>query len=319
MPARTGERRIRREQGVKVVIAGGSGWLGSALCRSFATDRHEAVVLSRSRRSPAGAPGSRSIAWDGRTLGDWADEIDGADAIVNFAGESIAQGRWNAERKRSLRASRVEPTAVLVQAIERARRRPAVLANASAVGYYGDRGDETVTERDPPGSDFLARLVIDWEAAAQRAADLGVRVVLLRQGVVLGSGGGALPRITLPFRLFVGGPIGSGMQWVSWVHIEDVVGLFRLAIDCPDANGPMNVTAPEPVRYRDFAAAVGRALGRPSWLPVPPLGLRAALGELAEALLAGQRACPAVAQRLGYTFREADLDRALHRALKSAA
>lgn len=300
---------------MKVVIAGGTGWLGSALGRSLASDGHEVVVLSRSSRPARRAPEARYVLWDGRTLGEWAGELDGAGAVVNFAGESIARWWWSAQRKQVLRASRIEPTAVLVAAMERATRRPAVLANASAVGYYGDRGDDPLTEEAPSGTDFLARLAADWEEAASRAADLGVRVVRLRIGLVLGPGGGALPALTLPFRLFLGGPLGSGAQWVSWVHLDDVVGLFCLAIERADIAGPMNVTAPEPVPYRELAATIGRGLGRPSWLPVPGLALRVLLGELGGVLLTGQRALPAVAQRHGYPFRQAALEPALRQAL----
>jgi len=301
---------------VKIVVAGGTGFIGSAQCSSLVRDGHEVVILSRGTPSPAYP---RHMPWDGKSLGAWADEVASADAVVNLAGASIAARAWTAQRKRTLYSSRMEPTSALVRAIERADPRPPLLISASAVGYYGDTGDETVAENHPPGTDFLAGLVVEWEAAAQNAAELGTRVVLIRQGIVLGPGGGALPALALPFRLFMGGTIGSGKQWVSWVHIDDVVGLYRFAIDRPDVVGPINATAPVPVTNRELAAALGRALGRPSWLPVPAAPVRVVLGGLGDAILTGQRVIPAAAQRLGYAFREPELGRALRRALGSAA
>jgi hypothetical protein len=297
---------------VKIVIAGGTGWLGSALAYSLLSDRHDVVALTRSASSsPSGT--SRRVQWDGRTVADWATELDDAEAIVNFAGASIGEGRWTAARKRILYASRIDSTTALVAALEQAGHRPEVLANVSAVGYYGDRGEDLVTETDPPGADFLARLAADWEAAAAPARALGVRVAILRLGLVLGPDGGALPRLAAPFRFFVGGPLGTGKQWVSWVHIDDVVGLFRFALERPDVVGPINVTAPAPARNRDFSATVARALGRPSWLPVPGIALRLVLGEIADSLLGGQRVAPTLAERLGYRFREPSLLPALER------
>lgn len=301
---------------MKVVVAGGSGWLGSALCRSLTADGHNVVVLSRHPPERLGAgTACRWVLWDGRSLGPWAAEIEGADAVVNFCGESIADKRWNVARKEVLRQSRIGPTGVLVAAMEASGRCPAVLVQQSAVGYYGHRRDDPITEEEPPGDDFLARLVIDWEAAALQAERLGVRVVLMRTGIVLGPGGGALERLALPFRLFVGGPIGSRRQWLPWVHIDDVLGLFRLALERSDLSGPLNVTAPEPVTMEEFAAAIGGVLRRPSWLPAPWLLLRITLGEVADALVVSQRVLPVAAQRLGYGFREPTLEPALRKAL----
>jgi uncharacterized protein (TIGR01777 family) len=300
---------------MKVVIAGGAGWLGSALRSSLSADGHDVVVLSRSGPPGPLPSGARKVTWGGRSVGAWADELEGADAVVNLAGESIAGKRWSPTRKGVLRQSRIEPTEVLVAAMRAAGQRPRALVNASAVGYYGDRSSEPALEEDPPGSDFLAQLCVDWEAAARQAEALGVRVALMRIGIVLGSGGGALPRLALPYRLFVGGPLGTGRQWVSWVHIDDVVGLFRFAIESSQVAGPVNVTAPKPITMSIFAESLGRAMGRPAWFRVPPVALKLALGELGGALLKGQRAVPAVADRLGYGFREPDLDRALRRAL----
>lgn len=295
------------------MIAGGTGWLGSAVGPALVADGHEVAILTRSARPPG--RGMRYLTWDGRTLGPWASEIDGAGAVINLAGESIAGGRWTETRKQALRASRIEPTRTLVAAIARATHRPAVLANVSAVGYYGDRGDAVVTEKDPPGEDFLARLVVDWEAAAREAL---TRVTQLRLGIVIGPGSEAIQRMALPFRLFVGGPIGSGRQWLSWVHRDDVVGMFRFVLTHPELEGPINVTAPEPVRNRDFARCLGHVLHRPAWLPVPAAALRLAVGELAEALLGGQRVLPARASAAGYAFNYPTLLPALEVSVRSA-
>jgi uncharacterized protein (TIGR01777 family) len=199
--------------------------------------------------------------------------------------------------------------------MERARHRPTLLINASGVNYYGDTGDQLVTEQHPPGNDFLARLVVEWESAARRAEQLGARVVLMRQGIILAPGGGVLPILALPFRFFLGGIIGSGDQWISWVHIDDVIGLYRFAIEHAEAAGPINVTAPEAATNSELSAAVGRTLGRPAWVPVPAVGLRFLLGEQADMVITGQRVLPAAAQQLGYVFREPTLSHALGRAL----
>ncbi|MBM2809985.1 MAG: hypothetical protein HW416_744 [Chloroflexi bacterium] len=301
---------------MKVVVAGGSGWLGRALCAALVSEGADVVILSRSPSPHGIANGARAVQWDGRTLGLWADEIDGADAVVNLSGQAVASKRWTQRRKQELRDSRIEPTRALVGAIGQAQARPRVLVNASAVGYYGDRGDEPLTEISPPGNDFLARLVVDWEHEAIAAAELGIRTVLLRCGIVLGRDGGALRPLSIPFQAFLGGHVGSGRQWVSWVHMDDVVGLFRLAIEREDASGPINLTAPETVTNRELSRSLGRVLGRPSWLPVPAFVLRLTLGEMAEALLISQRVAPAVAEQLGYDFKYPLLETALRDALR---
>ncbi|MEA2639057.1 MAG: uncharacterized protein QOF51_451 [Chloroflexota bacterium] len=303
---------------MKVIIAGGSGWIGSALAHSLLADGHEVVVLSRTARPSTSVPGAHSVVWDGRTVGAWAAELAGCHAVVNLAGASVADGRWTEARKQLLMRSRIDPTTTLVNAMEQMTGTMPLLVSASAVGYYGDRGAEPLTEDAPPGHDFLAQLAVAWEASACRASELGARVVVARIGVVLGAEG-ALPRLAVPFRWFVGGPIGSGDQWISWVHLDDVVGMCRFAIDHPEVAGPMNVTAPHPVTNRELAEALANVLGRPSWIPVPGVALRVLFGELAESLLGGQRALPALAQRLGYDFREPDLIPALRQALDVAA
>ena len=296
------------------MVAGGTGWIGSALCKSLAADGHAVVILSR---SPGQQSLGRQVVWDGRSLGPWTSEIDAADAVVNLCGESIGAGRWTAARKAKLINSRVEPTALLVQALGNASAaptRPRVLVNASAVGYYGDRGDEPLTEVEGPGLDFLARLVVQWERAARPAESAGVRVALMRNAVVLGPGGGALRQLALPFRFFVGGPIGRAGAWFPWIHMDDVVGLLRRALVDEQMAGPVNVAAGS-ATMRDLARDIGRALHRPSWLPVPRLALRLLLGELGEALTVSQRVVPERAIGLGYEFREPGIARALERSL----
>lgn len=240
------------------------------------------------------------------------------DAVVNLAGEPVAASRWTDARKRVIVGSRVDMTRAVVDALATASPRPAVLVNASAVGYYGACGDAEVTEERAPGDDFLASVCIAWEREARRAEALDVRVVYARIGVVLGERGGALARMIPAFKMFVGGPVGDGRQYLPWVHVDDVVGLLLHALDHPELRGSMNVTAPSPARFADFARALGEALGRPSWMPVPSVALRVVMGELADAILTGQRALPRVALATGYTFHYPELPAALRAALRVA-
>jgi uncharacterized protein (TIGR01777 family) len=306
---------------MKLVVAGGSGFLGRPLADACADAGHAVVVLTRSlapgetqHDAGTGLPGVTRAGWRPGALEGWAALCDGADAVVNLAGESIGAGRWTQASKARLRQSRLEATTSLVEAMRRARRVPQVFVSASAVGYYGARaGDRVLDEEAPPGDDFLAGLCVEWEHAAKRAAEFGVRVVLVRTGLVLDAGGGALARMIPAFRLGLGGRFGSGRQYVSWIHRHDWLELVRWAIAEPRVAGPINATAPTPVTNAEFARALGRALGRPAWLPAPAVVLRLALGEMAEALLlGGQRAVPARALALGFAFRFPDLDRALH-------
>jgi uncharacterized protein (TIGR01777 family) len=232
------------------------------------------------------------------------------DGIVNLAGANVGGKRWSDEYKKEIRESRLQATRALVDAMRASTRRPRVFVSASAVGYYGGRGDEEVTESTSAGSDFLAEVCKAWEDEAARAEQLGVRTVLLRTGVVLDRNDGALKKMVPPFKAFVGGPIGSGQQWVPWIHIGDEVGLILWAL-AGTVRGPVDATAPKPARMQDFARALGRALGRPSLLPVPAFALRLAIGEMAEVLLEGQRALPRKALEGGYRFQFDDLDRAL--------
>ena len=300
-----------------IVIAGGSGFLGSALTRALATSAHDVTILSR-QITPAASPQPHVsyVPWtpDG-TSGAWAHSINGADAVINLAGESIAAKRWSAQQKRTLRDSRLLATRSLTAAIRQAARPPAAFISGSAVGYYGDRGDETITEASAPGTDFLAGLSQDWEAAANDVAQL-TRVALIRTGIVLDRRGGALPRMLPPFQMFVGGPLGSGRQYMPWVHKEDWVRLVSWTVTADGARGPLNATSPSPVTNAEFSKALGRALKRPSLLPAPGFALRIALGEMADALLlSGQRALPVRATDLGFSFRYSVIDEALNSVL----
>lgn len=296
---------------MRVFVTGGTGFVGSRLVEALVAGGHEVSVLTRNvRRAARHLPaGARAVAWDaGR---QWYHAVAAADAVVNLAGENLAAGRWTPARKERILGSRVEVTRELVAALGRAGRRPPVLISASAVGYYGPTGAAPVTEEDPPGADFLARVCREWELAALKARNWGARVVLLRLGVVLGRGG-ALGRLLLPFRLYLGGPLGNGRQPFPWVHREDVVGLVEWALANPAVQGPVNAVAPEQHTYASMARTLGQVLGRPSWLPAPGWALRLALGEMADAmLLQGQAVVPAVAQALGYRFRYPELAAAL--------
>ncbi len=286
-------------------VVGASGLIGRHLCRALA-DRGDSVAAVS--RGGASLPGARVVRWDAASGPPPEGLVGDADVVVNLAGASIGEGRWSDARKATIVSSRVETTTALVEAIA-ACERPPVLVNASAVGYYGT-GDATVTEQSPAGDDFLARTCAAWERAATAAASHGSRVVITRFGVVLAPDGGALPRQITPARLGLAGPMGGGRQWVSWVHIDDVVGLIVHAATSA-MEGPVNVTAPEPVRQAAFAKALGRALGRPLQLRVPAIALRLALGEMSMLVLRGQRAVPDAALAGGYAFAHPDLDEAL--------
>jgi uncharacterized protein (TIGR01777 family) len=295
---------------MKVAVAGANGLIGSNLVRALRARGDEVVPLVRNPRNPG------EVRWDPQAGGEWTRALDGADGVVNLAGANVGGKRWSEDYKKEIRESRLQATRALVEAMRAATRRPRVFVSASAVGFYGGRGDEEVTESTPSGIDFLAEVCKAWEDEAARAEQLGVRTVLLRTGVVLDRNDGALKKMVPPFKAFVGGPIGSGRQWVPWIHIADEVGLILWALD-GTVRGPVDATAPNPARMQDFARALGRALGRPSLLPVPAFALRLAMGEMAEVLLEGQRALPRKALEGGYRFQFDDLDAALHDVLGS--
>jgi len=297
-------------QSDRVVITGGSGLIGRALTADLAAAGYEVVIFSRNPERVRDLPlGVRAEAWHSQIAQE-------ATIIVNLAGESLAAGRWTAERKRRILESRVTAGEFVSRAVEAARIKPRVVVQASAVGYYGPRGDEEVTEQSASGSGFLAPVCLAWEASTAPVETLGVRRPIIRTGVVLSTKGGALPRLLLPFRLFVGGPLGSGRQWFPWIHLADEVGAIRFLIENESARGPFNLASPRPVTNAAFSTELGEVLGRPSSFRVPGSALRLALGEMATALLDGQRALPRRLIELGYAFRFPDVHSALTDLLK---
>ena len=288
---------------MKIVVAGGSGFLGEPLVARFRERGDQVDVLSRSA--------SKGLEWHPPAQGAWSAQVAAADVVVNLAGENIGDGRWTAERKKRLIASRLDATRALVAAMQSQPSKQRTFVSASATGWYGDRGDETLDESAARGTGFLSDLTQEWESAA-RAAEPVARVVIPRFGVVLEKSGGALAKMLPPFRLGAGGPLGSGRQWMPWVDREDALRFVLWAIDTPAARGVYNVSAPEPVRNRDFTKELGRALHRPAVLPAPAFALRLAFGEMAdEALLGGQRVVPARAMAEGFAFRYPRLGEAL--------
>jgi uncharacterized protein len=295
---------------MRVIVTGGTGFIGSKLCESLVAKGHEVVLLTRDASGSRDHihPKVRVVSWaEGAVWDSW---VDGAGGIVNLAGESIAQ-RWTAAAKERIVTSRIEAAARLCAAIEKAAVKPSVLVNASAIGIYGPHGDELLDEDAPPGSDFLATTCMAWEEAAKKAEPFGVRVALIRTGIVLGGGGGALAKLLPPFKAFAGGPVGSGKQWMSWIHRDDLVALFAFALENPAADGPINGTAPHPVTMKEFATALGRVLHRPSLLPVPASAVRLLLGEMATVVLDGQRVVSKKAEALGFRFRFTEIEAAL--------
>jgi uncharacterized protein len=304
-----------RGMGMRVLISGASGLVGSALREALRREGHAAGRLAR----PGAALATGDVRWDPEGAGLDTAAAEGADAIVHLAGASIAKGRWSAARKQVLRTSRVDATRNLVEGMARMKTPPRILAAASAVGYYGNRGDEELTEVSAPGSDFLAELVYDWEEAARAAEKLGTRTAILRFGVILSKKGGALPRMLLPFRMGAGGRLGSGKQWMSWLTLRDAAGIVMFALREERMRGPLNAVAPNPVRNEEFTRVLGHALHRPAFFPAPSAALRLALGEMADALLlSSQRVKPARLASFGYAWQDAELNAALGSVLAEA-
>lgn len=301
---------------MRIGVTGATGMIGRKLVSALRARGDAVTVFSRDplrARATLGEVAALPLtALDGPTFST-------LDAVINLAGESVAAKRWTPAHKDAVRRSRVEVTRAVVDAIAAASPRPAVLVNASAVGFYGPCGDEEIPEDAAPGSDFLAEVCVAWEREAERAEPLGTRVIRLRVGLVLGEAGGVLEKMIPAFQLFAGGPLGDGRQWVPWVHLDDVVGLIAFALDTPAITGALNATAPTPARFRDFAAALGAVLGRPSWLPVPGFALRLVVGEMAEAALTGQRAVPRKALAGGFRFAHPELREALRAVLTERA
>ena len=304
---------------MRFVIAGATGFVGGPLCAKLKSDGHQITALVRNLESAKQklGPEIECVAWGEAAGEDWKRTLDGADAVINLAGEPVAGPRWTEDYKRRIRDSRVNTTRALAAAIGEAKQQPVALISASAVGYYGDTKNAAVTEETPPGTDFLSEVCVAWEAETRRVETFGVREARLRIGIVLGNGGALkamlspLPVPISPWKLGLGGPMGSGRQWLPWIHLADTVGLFAWAACNPQVSGPVNATAPQPVTSADFARAIGKALHRPAVLPVPGFALKLALGEFAGSLLGGQNALPAVAERLGYQFQYRDVESAL--------
>jgi uncharacterized protein len=297
---------------MKVLVTGSSGLVGTALGSALAGAGHTVCRLVRPESAAGEGPKEGfAVAWNPAT-GELGGAGVGADAVVNLAGASIADGRWTAERKMLLRSSRIDTTRALVGALAKMNARPSVLVSASAIGIYGNRGDETLTEQSNPGTDFLAGLAQEWEAEARKAEALGIRVVLARFGIILAREGGALPRMMLPFKFGAGGKLSSGQQWTSWVTLEDVVGILRLAIENASLRGAVNVVSPQPLQNAEFTYVLAKAMHRPALFPAPAFALRLVLGEMADALLlSSQRVQPRAIEKLGYRFLHADLNSAL--------
>jgi len=291
-----------------VAISGASGFIGSALSASLRADGHRVLRLTR-----GGVTSGDAIGWNPDAGRIDAPALEGLDAVVHLAGEGIGEHRWTADQKRSIRESRVRGTAVLAGAVASRERKPEVFVSGSAIGYYGDRGDEVLTEHSGPGDDFLSQVCVAWEAETQPASDAGVRTVLARTGIVLDTRGGVLARMLLPFKLGIGGRQGSGKQWMSWIALADQVGAIRHAIDHGSVRGPVNLVAPNPVTNANFARTLGHALRRPTIFPTPLLALKLRFGpELVESLLvASQRVVPAQLVDSGYEFTSSSLDAAL--------
>ncbi len=296
---------------MKIVVTGATGMIGTVLTERLSNSHHSLVLLSRRPPAENHAAKRQWQAWQPGVGGEWERAIDGADAVINLAGEPIAGKRWTAKQKEILRSSRIEGTKALVQAMAKAKVKAKLLISSSAVGYYGPHGDEALNEDSKPGDDFLARLCVDWETEARKAEAFGVRVCLLRTGIVLAKGEGALKKMVPPFKMFTGGPLGSGRQWMPWIHLDDEVGLIQFLVDNDSARGAFNGTAPNPVTMAEFSQTLAAVLNRPSWARVPPAVLALVVGEMAEMLLNGQRVIPEAAVKLGYQFKFPSLKPAL--------
>ncbi len=295
-----------------IAITGASGLIGRALIGILREEGHTITAFSRKPDiHKAQFPQVRWVRWNPNDTVGMARVLKEADAVVNLMGENIASSRWTEKRKKALYESRVANGKALASALRAAEPRPAVLIQASAVGYYGARGDEPVDENTPPGDDFLARLCVDWEASTALVEELGMRRAIIRTGIVLSTQGGALPRLMLPIKLGVGGPLGNGKQWMPWIHITDEVKAIAFLIANENASGPFNLTAPKPVTNAEFTKTLARKLHRPAFMKVPGAALKILLGEMAEMLLTGQRALPSRLLELGYKFSYPNLEDAL--------
>jgi uncharacterized protein (TIGR01777 family) len=307
---------------MRVIITGGSGLIGRALTEKLVASGHEVIILSRAPENVKGLPfGARAAGWDGQTSAGWGDLVNGAGAVVNLAGESIKgdgflPSRWTRRRKALIRQSRLDAGRAVVEAIRAASKKPAVLLQASAVGYYGPRSDEPLTESGPPGSDFLANLCKEWEASTQEVEAMGVRRVVIRTGIPLTLKGGAFPLLVLPFQLFAGNWFGSGKQYYPWIHFEDYIAALQFLIENPKASDVYNLSAPNPVSNREFARTLGKVMRRPVLMPVPRFAFEITMGEVATVVMDGQRMIPKKLQEQGFTFKFPSFEQAARDLLK---
>jgi len=303
---------------MRIILAGCTGFIGSRLVERLVHEEYHVVLLTRNPKKVSFTKSSflEVVAWDGRTQGDWSSRVNGADAVINLSGESVAAKRWTSSQKVKLTSSRIESTQALVEAIKQAAKKPQVLINASASGYYGSVDEALVTEEHPKGAGFLSDLCLKWERTARQAETVGCRVCLLRIGVVLGKGGGVLQKFILPFKLFMGGPLGSGKQWFPWVHRDDVVGIAIFLLKNEMIQGPVNVVSPQPARMHDFCKTLGSVMHRPSWAPVPTFVLKILLGEMADIAVTGQKVLPKKLTEQGFVFRYPELKKALREILE---
>ncbi len=301
---------------MRVIVTGGSGLIGRALVEHLAKDGHEVIVLSRNPDTVKNLPkGARAEKWDGKTTQGWGKLADGADAIVNLAGATISE-RWSDARKREIRESRVNAGKAIVEAVKAAVKKPGVVVQSSAVGYYGPHGAEEITEDSGPGSDFLAGVCRDWEDSTAELDKMGMRRPIIRTGVVLDKNGGALPRMVMPVKMFVGGPLGSGKQYFPWIHLQDEVAAIRWLIDNLNAHGVYNLSAPKPLTNKEFTQAIGKVLGRPTFMPVPAFAMQTMFGEMSTLLLDGQREVPARLIKEGFKFKFVEAEAALRDVLR---
>lgn len=303
---------------MRVIITGGTGMIGRALSHALLAENHLVTILSRHPDSARDmAPGISVEKWDGKTTEGWAHLVDGADAVVHLAGAGIADGLWTEKRKQIIRESRIQSGLAIRQAIEQAEKKPEVLIQASAVGYYGqEHDDEIITEESSPGTDFLAKVCFDWEITTAPVTQMGVRRAVIRTGIVLSNYGGAFPKMKLPFRFFAGGSLGSGKQWMPWIHIVDEVRAIQYLLNHKNLDGPFNLSAPNPVTNQKFSQIVGSQMGRPAFMPAPAFAIKAVLGDMSTILLDGQRAVPEKLEEAGFTFTYPTAQEALSQLLK---
>ena len=300
---------------MKILVSGSHGLVGKALIKSLTNDGHEIVRLVRHERSF----GTLEIEWHPDQGRIDAQHLEGLDAVVHLAGESIAAGRWTGDRKREILESRTKGTSLLSESLARLSRPPSVFLSASAIGYYGDRDDELLTETSAPGKDFLADVCVAWEASAKPAVEKGIRTVFARFGIILDTNGGALSKMLTPFRMGIGGRVGDGKQWMSWIALEDVIAALKFLIADNSIHGPVNIVAPNPVTNATFTRSLGRTLSRPTFFPVPAFGARLAFGEMADALLlSSQKVEPAVLEDKGFMFKWPTLEPALKHILATS-